>query len=72
MAPTKAIATYAVTTLSLLTRGLTKSIGKAPWVHVVPAITLKASKAFQGEKVRIAVYPSVPAPPNPANVVKNS
>ena len=37
MAPTKAKATYAVTTLSLLTKGFMKSIGNAPWVHVVRA-----------------------------------
>jgi hypothetical protein len=37
MAPTKANATYAVTTLSLLSKGPTKVIGKAPWFTSLPA-----------------------------------
>jgi len=56
MAPTKANATYAVTTLSLLT----KVMGTvSPLVHVVPAITPKASKAFPAEKVSVAVTPGI-------------
>jgi len=31
MAPTKAIAKYAATTLNLLTKGPMKVIGKSPW-----------------------------------------
>jgi hypothetical protein len=52
MAPTKAKATYAATTLSLLT----KVMGSAPLVHVVPAINAKASKAFPAKKVSVPVY----------------
>ena len=54
MAPTKAKATYAVTTLSLLT----KVMGTAPLVHVVPGINVKGNKAFPAKKV------SVPVPPD--------
>jgi hypothetical protein len=36
MAPTKAKATYAVTTLSVLTKGLKKGIVAFPGVHLVP------------------------------------
>jgi hypothetical protein len=52
MAPTKANATYAVTTLSLLT----KVMGKLP-VHVAARINVDTSKLFQAEKVSAAVYP---------------
>jgi hypothetical protein len=51
MAPTKANATYAVTTLSLLT----KVIGKSPWFTSLPVVTRKTSKPFQPEKVSLAV-----------------
>ena len=50
MAPTNAKATYAVTTLSLLTKVMDDSL-----VHVVPALTIKASKAFPAKKVRFPV-----------------
>jgi hypothetical protein len=56
MAPTKANAIYAVTTLNLLT----KVMGSPPLVHVVPAITPKVSKAFPAEKVSVAVTPRDP------------
>ena len=55
MAPTNAKATYAVTTLSLLT----KVMGSAPLVHVVPAVNVKASKAFPAKKVSVPVYPDL-------------
>ena len=41
MAPTKANATYAATTLSLLTKGPVKVIGKAPWFTSLPVVTIK-------------------------------
>ena len=46
MAPTKAKARYAVTTLSLLSKGPTKVIGKAPWFTSLPA-NPKVSKPFR-------------------------
>ena len=52
MAPTNAKATYAVTTLSLLT----KVMGTAPLVHVVPGINVKGNKAFPAKKVSVPVY----------------
>jgi hypothetical protein len=54
MAPTKAKATYAVTTLSLLTKGLT-AIGDAPLVHVCPPRTRETIKAFPAQKGSAAV-----------------
>ena len=59
MAPTKAKATYAVMTLSLLTKGLT-AIEDAPLVHVCPRRTREASKGFRYEKVSAAVPPAFP------------
>jgi hypothetical protein len=50
MAPTKAKATYAVTTPNLLT----KVMGKAPWFTSLPA-NAKVSKPFPAEKVSPAV-----------------
>ena len=50
MAPTKANAMYAATMLSLLSRGLAKSIGETPSVHNAARINVKASKGFQAEK----------------------
>jgi hypothetical protein len=54
MAPTKAKATYAATTLSLL------AIGDAPLIHVCPPRTREASKGFRDEKVSAAVPPAFP------------
>jgi hypothetical protein len=54
MAPTKANATYAVTTLSLVTKGPMKAIGKTPWFTSLPVVTLQASKPFRPEKVSLA------------------
>ena len=53
MAPTKAKATYAVTTLSLLT----KVMGMLPWFASCPQITPKASKAFPAQKGSVTVFP---------------
>jgi hypothetical protein len=60
MAPTKANARYAVTTLSLLTKGL-KAIRNAPVVHLVPAQNVLGTKAFPAEKVSVTVHPGIPA-----------
>jgi len=54
MAPTKAIATYAVTTLSLPTKGPIKVIGEFSLVNVAAHLTPKASPAFPAEKVSLA------------------
>jgi hypothetical protein len=54
MAPTKAIARYAVTTLSLLTKGPMKVIGKSPWFTSLARSNAESSKAFQAEKVSLA------------------
>jgi hypothetical protein len=51
MAPTKANATYAVTTLSLVTKG---PIGITPWFASLAVVTLQASKPFRPEKVSLA------------------
>jgi len=66
MAPTKAIATYAVTTLSLLT----KVIGKSPLFTSLPVVTRKTSKAFRPEKVSLAVARDFSTAWTAANVVK--
>ena len=58
MAPTKANATYAATTLSLLTRGPTKVIGKLSLLTSLPA-NAEISKSFRAEKVRAAVAPRI-------------
>jgi hypothetical protein len=58
MAPTKAKARYAVTTLSLLTKGL-KAIRNAPVVHLVPAQNVLGTKAFPAEKVSVTVPPDM-------------
>ena len=60
MAPTKANAMYAATMLSLLSRGLAKSIGGAPLVHNAARINAEASNRFLVEKVSVAVRPAVP------------
>ena len=56
MAPTKANATYAVTTLSLLTKVMGTFL---PWFTSCPQITRKASKAFPAEKGSFAVNPGI-------------
>ena len=50
MAPTKARATYAATTLSLLMRGDAKSIEKLPWFTTVPALTLNLAERSPPKK----------------------
>ena len=50
IAPTKAIATYAVTTLSLLTKGPKNVIGKAPRFTSLPAVTPKLTKGSRQKK----------------------
>ena len=52
MAPTKANATYAATTLSLLTKVTENSL-----VHVAARCNAQLSKPFPAEKVSAAVYP---------------
>ena len=54
MAPTKANATYTVTTLSLLAKGPIKVIGEISLVDVAARLTKEASKAFPGIKVSLA------------------
>jgi hypothetical protein len=56
MAPTKANAMYAATMLSLLSRGLARSIGMLPWVHNAARTNVKNSKAFPDEKGNLAVH----------------
>src|SRR6202158_3008500 len=68
IAPTKAIATYAVTTLSLLTKGPKNVIGKAPWFTSLPAVTRKiANRARRKKSVLLSLDISAAG-----NVVKNS
>jgi hypothetical protein len=55
MAPTKAKATYAATTLSLLTKVTENSL-----VHVAARCNAQTSKRFRAEKVSAAVYPCHP------------
>jgi hypothetical protein len=50
MAPTKAKAIYAVTTLSLPT----KVMGNAPWFTSLPAFNQQGNKSFPPEKVSVA------------------
>jgi hypothetical protein len=52
MAPTNAKATYAVTTLSLLT----KVMEKTPWFTSCPQSTSKVSKEFPAKKGRVPVW----------------
>jgi hypothetical protein len=61
MAPTKAKAIYAVTTLNLVMKGR-KAIFKPPKFQTSqftsqPALTNKASNAFHAKKVSLAVWP---------------
>jgi hypothetical protein len=67
MAPTKASATYAATTLSLLTSGM----GELPLVHVVPAHNAQSCNAFPAEKSALLSIPRVFTAPGNGNVVKN-
>jgi hypothetical protein len=60
MAPTKANATYAVTTLSLLTKGPNEDILEISLVHVAARCNAKTSKPFPAEKVSSAVAPRYP------------
>jgi len=50
MAPTKAMAAYAATTLTLLTKGPSEVIAKSPSFDVTARSTLQASKAFPAQK----------------------
>jgi hypothetical protein len=72
MAQTKAKATYAVTTLSLLTKGPNEIIRKSPWFTSLPAVTPKASKRFPAEKVSLTVTRPVSPRESQGNVVKES
>ena len=58
MAPTKAIATYAVTRLILLTKGPSKVIAKSPSLCHCP-LNAEASKAFPTQKVSHAALLSL-------------
>ena len=67
MAPTNVIATYAVTTLSLPTKGPIKVIGEFSLVNVAAHLTPKASPAFPTDKVSLAalsppVHRAIPRP----------
>ena len=69
MAPTNAKATYAVTTLSLLT----KVMETTSWFTSCPQLTLKASKAFPAKKVSFPVRcPYFHRWNRPADVVKDT
>jgi len=73
MAQTKANATYAVTTLNLLTNGPMKVIERAPWFTSLPAVTADRSKPLLPEKVSATVYPRhPPSCCSAVNVVKKS
>ena len=50
MAPTKANATYAATTLSLLTKGPVKVIWKAPWFTSAARCNDELKHSFPTEK----------------------
>src|ERR1700688_443983 len=69
IAPTKANATYAARTLSLLTKGPKEVIVGISLVHVTARCNAKTSKPFHREKVRAAVARAVAAA---QSVVKNS
>jgi hypothetical protein len=56
MAPTRAKARYAVTTLNLLTTG-PKAIFKPPRFASLSATTHQANNGFHAKKVSLAVYP---------------
>jgi len=68
MAPTNAKATYAVTTLSLLT----KVMEKTPWFTSCPQSTVKASKEFPAKKGRVPVGNPLPTADDAPVVVKDS
>jgi hypothetical protein len=55
MAPTKANTTYAVTTLSLLTKGPVQVIAETSLVHLAARLTRIVSKTFRPEKVSATV-----------------
>ncbi len=60
IAPTKANATYAVTTLSLLTNGRMKVIGKTPRFTSLPAVTPKLANRSRRKKsalLSLATFP---------------
>jgi hypothetical protein len=69
MAPTKAIARYAVTTLRLLTKGPKKAIGKSPWFTSLPA-NAQNSKRFRPDKVSPAALSRNPRREPPAAWLK--
>jgi hypothetical protein len=60
MAPTKAKATYAMTTPSLLAKGPNEDILKISLVHVAARCNGEGSKPFPAEKVSCAVTPRSP------------
>jgi hypothetical protein len=61
MAPTKAIATYAVTTLSLLTKGPKEAIRKSPWFTSLPAVTRKVANGSRSKKAGLLHYREISA-----------
>jgi hypothetical protein len=56
MAPTKAMAAYAVTTLTLLTKGPSKVIAKSPSFTSLPAQRRKLAKRSRGKKSALLHY----------------
>jgi hypothetical protein len=60
IAPTKAIATYAVTTLSLLTKGPKNVIGKAPGFTSLPAVTPMLAKRSPQNKSALLSLAALP------------
>ena len=57
MAPTRAKARYAATTLNPLTKGPKAIFFKPPRFASLSAITHQANNGFQAKKVSLAVYP---------------
>jgi hypothetical protein len=68
IAPTKAMARYAVNTLS----PLTKVMGKLPWLTSLPALMRQFTKPFSPQKVSAAVTPHGSTAEVSAHVVKDS
>jgi hypothetical protein len=72
MAPTKAKARYAATTLSLRAIGPIDVMGKPPWLTSLPALTLKGSNRSPRKKSALLLYRCIRTPKRSGNVVKES
>jgi hypothetical protein len=70
MAPTKAIAAYAVTTLTLLIKGPSKVIAKSPSFTSLPAQLAKLAKRSRRKKSAMLHYRHLSTAWTPSNVVK--